>query len=84
VTQEKYAFPVQSCKDEVRKAKDNLELNLGRNVKGNKKGFYKYMNSKGKTRENVSGLLNRAGELVTNDMEKAAVVSASCASVFIS
>lgn len=84
MTQEKYTFAVQSCKDEMRKAKANLELNLGRDAKGSKKGFYKYMNSKGKTRESVSALLNRAGELVTNDMEKAEVFNASCVSVFIS
>lgn len=84
MTQEKYTFAVQSCKDEVRKAKANLELNLGRDVKGNKKGFYKYMNSKEKTRESMSPLLNRAGELVTNDMEKAEVLNVSCASVFTS
>ena len=59
-------------------------MNLGRNVKGNKKGFYKYMNSKGKTRESVSAVLNRAGELVTNYMEKAEVLDTFCASVFIS
>ncbi|PKU33022.1 rna-directed dna polymerase from mobile element jockey-like [Limosa lapponica baueri] len=56
--------------NEVRKAKANLELNLARGVKGNKKGFYKYINSKRKTRENVGQLLNGAGELVTRDMEK--------------
>jgi len=38
----------------VREAKANLELNLVRDVKGNKKGFYKYINSKRKTRENAA------------------------------
>lgn len=34
--------------------KDNayLELNLGRDAKDNKKGFFKYINIKRKTREN--------------------------------
>ncbi|GAB0204020.1 mitochondrial enolase superfamily member 1 [Grus japonensis] len=58
-------------RDGVRKAKANLELNLVRGVKDNEKGFYKYINSKRKTRENMGQLLNGAGELVTRDMEKA-------------
>lgn len=80
---QKCTFAVQSCKDEVRKAKAGLELNLARDANSNKKGFYKYMNSKGKTREGMSALLIRAGELVTNDVEKAEVLSVSSASIFI-
>lgn len=72
---QKCTFAVQSCKDEVRKAKAILEFNLARDVNSNKKGFYKYMNSKGKTREAVSALLLRAGELVTKDTEKAEVLN---------
>lgn len=60
---QKCTCAVQSCKDEVRKAKASLELNLARDVNSNKKGFYKYMNSKGETREAVGALLLRAGEL---------------------
>ena len=41
-----------------------------RDVKGIKKGFYRYIRSKRKSRENVGQLLNRAGNLVTEDMEK--------------
>lgn len=52
-----------------------MELNLARGVKGNKKGFYKYINSKRKSRENMGQLLNGAGELVARDMEKAKVLS---------
>ncbi|GAB0209103.1 mitochondrial enolase superfamily member 1 [Grus japonensis] len=42
-----------------------------RDVKDNKKGFYKYIGDKRKTRENVGLLLNEMGNLVTQDMEKA-------------
>lgn len=35
-----------ACRDEVRKAKVQLELDLARNVKGNKMGFYEEMDDK--------------------------------------
>jgi len=34
------------CRDEVRRAKEQLELNLARDAKNNKKGFYRYINQK--------------------------------------
>ncbi|KAK4807239.1 hypothetical protein QYF61_024359 [Mycteria americana] len=71
-------------RDEVRKAKAYLELNLARDVKDKKNGFYKYTRDKRKARENVGSLLNGAGALVTQDMEKAEVLNALFASVFTS
>ncbi|PKU48851.1 dynein heavy chain axonemal-like [Limosa lapponica baueri] len=64
VTQQEYRAIVQSCRGRIRKAKAKVELNLSRSMKGNKKGFYKYISSKKMTRENVGPLLNGAGELV--------------------
>ncbi|KAK4807194.1 hypothetical protein QYF61_024314 [Mycteria americana] len=61
-----------------------MELNLARDVKGNKKGFYKYIGDKRKARENVGLLLNEAGGVVTQDIKKAEVLNASFASVFTS
>lgn len=46
VTQQEYRATVQSFMDRVTKAKAKVELNLSRNVEGNNKGFYKYVNSK--------------------------------------
>lgn len=48
--------------------KTHQELHLARDVKGNKRGFYKYINSKRKNRGNVSQLLSEAGPLETQDM----------------
>ncbi|KAK4810486.1 hypothetical protein QYF61_004266 [Mycteria americana] len=68
----------------VRKDKAQMEFNLARDVKDNKKGFYKYIGDKKKTRENVGLLLNETGDLVTQDTEKAEVLNAFFASVFTS
>ncbi|GAB0207485.1 mitochondrial enolase superfamily member 1 [Grus japonensis] len=69
-TWEEYRDVVRVCSNATRKAKAHLELNLARDVKDKKEGFFKYINSKRKTRENVGPLLNEVGALVTEDTEK--------------
>ncbi|XP_068809550.1 uncharacterized protein [Struthio camelus] len=81
-TWEEYRDVVRVCRDATRKTKAHLELNLARDVKDNKKGFFKYITSKRKTRENVGLLLNGAGALVTKDIEKAELLNAAFASGF--
>jgi len=81
-TWEEYRNVVRACRDATRKAKVHLELNLTRDVKDNKKGFFKYISSKRKTRDNVGLLLNEAGVLVMEDAEKAELMNAFFASVF--
>ncbi|GAB0204878.1 mitochondrial enolase superfamily member 1 [Grus japonensis] len=81
---EEYRDVVRECRDAMRKAKAHLELNLARDVKDNKKGFFKSISSKRKTRENVGLLLNEVGALVTEDTEKTELLSAAFASVFTS
>lgn len=50
MTQEEHRVAVWSCSSRVKKAKAHPELNLARNVTGNKEGFYSYVsNSKRKT-----------------------------------
>jgi len=66
----------------MRKAKVLLELNLARGVKNNKKGFFNYISSKRKSRDNVGPLLNEAGVLVMEDAEKAELLNALFASDF--
>ena len=70
------------CREKIRKAKTQLELNLATGVKMNKKLFYKYINSKRKTRENLHSLLDEAGNVITEDKEKADVLNAFFTSVF--
>uniref|UniRef100_A0A803XVS0 NAD(P)(+)--arginine ADP-ribosyltransferase n=1 Tax=Meleagris gallopavo TaxID=9103 RepID=A0A803XVS0_MELGA len=60
-TWEEYRNVVRACRDATRKAKARLELNLAKVIKDNKKGFFKHVNSKRKTRENVGPLLSEGG-----------------------
>lgn len=57
-----------------------MELNLVKDVKDTKKGFFKYINNKRKTKDNVGPLLNGGGTLVTEEAEKAELVNAFFAS----
>ena len=70
------------CREKIRKAKAQLELNLAAGVKGNKKLFYKLINSKRRTRENLHSLLDETRNVTTEDKEKADVLNASFTSVF--
>ena len=78
----KTGFGKGAARDQVRKAKALRELNLARDVKKNKKSFYRYVSDKRKTRENVGPLQKETGDLVTWDMEKAEVLNDFFASVF--
>ena len=53
VTKE-YRAVVHVCSDRIRKAKAQMELNLARDVKDNKKGFYRYIGRRRQAKESVS------------------------------
>ena len=57
-------------------------MNLARDVKDNKKSFFKYIISKWKTRDNVGPLQNEVGVPETEDAEKAELLNAFFASLF--
>ncbi|GAB0178237.1 mitochondrial enolase superfamily member 1 [Grus japonensis] len=75
---------VRAAREQVRKAKALIELNLTRDVKGNKKTFYRYVSDKRKMRENVGFLCKETGDLVTWVMEKDEMLNNFFASVFTS
>jgi len=51
---EEYRDVARLCRDEVRRAKAQLELNLARVTKNNKNSFYRYVNRKRKDKESLS------------------------------
>ncbi|KFZ48645.1 hypothetical protein N338_08754, partial [Podiceps cristatus] len=79
---EEYRDAAWLCRDGVRRAKAQLELNLAQDAKNNKKGFYRYINQKRKVKESVLPLLSETGKLVMADEEKAEVFNNSFASAF--
>jgi len=81
-TWEKYRNVIRACRETTRKAKAHLELKVAKHVKDNKKGFFKYISHKWKTRENMGPLLNEVGALVMEDTEKAELLNPCFVSVF--
>uniref|UniRef100_A0A8D0KSJ6 Reverse transcriptase domain-containing protein n=1 Tax=Strix occidentalis caurina TaxID=311401 RepID=A0A8D0KSJ6_STROC len=81
-THSDYKDAVRLCRAEIRRSKAQLEITLASAIKDNKKCFYKYVNSKRKTRESIHPLLDAGGNMVTSDEEKAEVLNAFFASVF--
>ncbi|KAK4810861.1 hypothetical protein QYF61_008833 [Mycteria americana] len=74
VTWEEYRDTARLCRDGVRKAKAQLELNLARNARNNKKGLYRYINQKRKVKDSIPPLMNKNGDLVSTDEEKAEIM----------
>ena len=77
-TRVEYKEVVWICREKIRKAKAQLELNLAAEVKENKKLLYKYMDSKRWTKENFHPLLDAVGNMTTEDKEKTQVLIAFC------
>lgn len=65
---------VQEVGDKVREAKAQIELSLAVDIEDNRKGFYRYIASKRKTRGNLDSLPQEIGHLATLNKEKAEVL----------
>jgi len=70
------------CREEIRKAKAQLELRLATVVRDNKNCFYKYINHKKKAKENLHPLLDVGENIANKDEEKAEVLNGFFVSVF--
>jgi len=55
------------CREEIRKAKAQLELRLAGD---NKKCFYKYINNKKRAKESLHPVLDARGSIANKDEEK--------------
>ena len=82
VAWEEYRAVVRVRRERIRKAKVQMELNLVRDVKDNKKAFYRYIGRRRQAKESVSPLMKGNRELASSDIEKAEVLSECFASVF--
>lgn len=51
VAQEEHRDPVWLCRVRVRKSKAKLELNLAKDTKNSRKGFYRHINQKRQAKE---------------------------------
>ncbi|KAK4820464.1 hypothetical protein QYF61_027746, partial [Mycteria americana] len=79
---EDYKDVVRLCREKIRRAKAQLELNLATALKDNKKCFYKYISNKRRAKENLHPLLDVEGNIMTKDEEKAEVLKAFFVSAF--
>ncbi|KAK4830652.1 hypothetical protein QYF61_012495 [Mycteria americana] len=61
-TQENYSNVMRLCREKIRRAKAELELNLATAIKDNKKYFYKYMSNKRTAEENLHLFLDVEGK----------------------
>ena len=72
-TWEEYKEVTKICREKIREAKAQLELNLATVVKDDKIFLYKYVNSKKGTKKSLHPFLNVVGNMTTEDKEKAEV-----------
>ncbi|KAK4828384.1 hypothetical protein QYF61_026122 [Mycteria americana] len=77
-TQKDYKDVVRLCRQKIRRAKAQLELNLTTAIKDNKKCFCKYIHNKRRSKENLHPLLGKErGKQVTKRGGKASKSSCS-------
>jgi len=77
-----YRDVMRLCREKIRRAEAQLEINLATAVKDNKKCFYKYITNKRRAEENLHHLLDVGRSVVTKDEGKDEVLNAFFASAF--
>ena len=78
----KYTKARNQVKCECRRAERDFEIKLALESKQNPKAFYRYAQSKLKTRSAIAQLMQNDGSLRTSDKDKASVLNSFFTSVF--
>lgn len=68
-------------REKIHVTKARLASKVASTVKG-QKGFFNYVNSKSRIRDNIGPLLDRVSHLTDRDIDKAEMFNAFCTSVF--
>jgi len=71
----------QLCRGGVRKDKVHLELNLTRDAKNNKQGFYRYVRRKRRSKKAYCALVSKTGKLVTGVRRRLRYSTNTCLSL---
>ncbi|WAR21988.1 YWV1-like protein [Mya arenaria] len=78
----KYAEARNECSREVKSAKRNYEQKIASEVKTNAKSFWRYVNSKRKTKDKIGDLNKSDNTTAVTDEEKSEVLNGFFSSVF--
>ena len=81
--QEDYRAVLQICREKTQKAKVQLELKLASILSENKKGFFKYVNSKRRLKNTIRPIHAEDGHLTNRDEEKAEACNTFLASFLV-
>ncbi|CAM4694885.1 unnamed protein product [Lepidochelys kempii] len=82
ISKESYIIEVTTCRDKVRQAKSQVELDLAKGIKTNSKRFYSHINKKKTKKEEVGPLNTDDGAEVKDNLGMAQYLNKYFASVF--
>ncbi|CAM4404676.1 unnamed protein product [Lepidochelys olivacea] len=82
ISKESYLIEVRTCRDKVRQAKSQVELDLTKGIKTNSKRFYSHINKKKTKEEEVGPLNTEDGVEVKDNLGMAQYLNKYFASVF--
>ncbi|CAM5151441.1 unnamed protein product [Natator depressus] len=82
ISKESYLIEVRTCRDKVRQAKSQVELDLAKGIKTNSERFYSHINKKKTKKEEVGPLNTEDGVEVKDNLGMAQYLNKYFASVF--
>ncbi|CAM5091339.1 unnamed protein product [Eretmochelys imbricata] len=82
ISKESYLIEVRTCRDKVRQAKSQVDLDLAKGIKTNSKRFYSHINKKKTKKEEMGPLNTEDGVEVKDNLSMAQYLNKYFASVF--